>query len=301
MFDTLIVLGTSPEFLSGFRVGLLSLLLALPAGIWWRRSTGSPAPVAGVLLAVGSLLALSTIRTVPITVWIGVILLALGGWLPNTSTSPRWRVFSTAPLALPGSLILGLVVLSAYPLWIRGLVIVGIGVAAPLVADFDDHYRNRAWGPPLLAISVLGLLFTVPDTEEALVLAGVALPLALLGGPVRLASLGRAGSLMAVGVFLWMAALGGLGRPGAVVGAAASIGLLAAEPLARLIKGGAMWLDGLERPWIGAVVVGIFQLGVVSITSRVAGLQQSQVPAAAIAAVALASATALCAIRQADY
>lgn len=77
-----------------------------------------------------------------------------------------------------------------------------------------------------------------------------------------------------------------------MVGAAASLGLLVAEPVARLLRGSSL-LERLDRPWVGAIVVGVLQLLVVLVTSRVAGLQVEPVLAAVIAALALVTATAI--------
>lgn len=299
MLETLLDLATTPQFQAGLRAGIVSLIVAIPLGLWWRHRTGRPVPIAGVLLAIATLLTLPVTRSVPLTIWGGIILLGGAGSLASLARSPGWRGILTAIAAIPGALLLGYVSDVPGPDWAQWLVILGVVAAGPLAADFDERYRQRAWGPPLLAISILGLLFTVPDTEEALVLAGVALPLAVLGGPVRLASLGRAGALMGVGVFLLVTTVGGLGRESSMVGAAASLGLLVAEPLARLSKVSAARLgrlDALERPWKGAIAVGVLQLALVLVTARVAGLQDHLAPAVLIAAFALVTATALSAI-----
>jgi hypothetical protein len=299
VLDTLLDLATTAQFQAGLRAGIVSLIVAIPLGLWWRQRTGQPAPIAGVLLATATLLALTVTRSVPLTIWGGIVLLGAAGLLASLAPSPGWRVILTAIAAIPGALFLGYISELPGRDWAPWLVVLGIVAAGPLVADFDVHHRQRAWGPPLLAISILGLLVTVPDTEEALVLAGVALPLAVLGSPVRLASLGRAGALMAVGIFLLVTTLGGVGRESSMVGAAASLGLLVAEPLARLLRGPVSRLDrlyALGRSWRGAMVVGGVQLALVLVTSRVAGLQDDLALAIFIAAFALVTATALSAI-----
>jgi hypothetical protein len=66
----------------------------------------------------------------------------------------------------------------------------------------------------------------VPDTEETAALLGVALPVALLGWPLRVASLGRAGGGAATALVVWIVATGGRAAPPAVVGGLACLALL---------------------------------------------------------------------------
>ena len=102
-----------------------------------------------------------------------------------------------------------------------------------LVADVDRRTARLGLGPLLFAVSVGGVYATVPDTEQALVLLGVAAPVALLGWPLRRAVLGPAGSPTAVAVLAWSAAVGGVGRPSSIVGAVGCLGLFVVGPLSR--------------------------------------------------------------------
>jgi hypothetical protein len=102
--------------------------------------------------------------------------------------------------------------------------VVATVVGGALVADCDRSWGRRGLTPVLLAVTVLGIYGTTPDTEHARVLAGVALPIALLGWPRPLASLGAAGSSVATALVSWTAVVDGLGRPGAVAGAIAGLG-----------------------------------------------------------------------------
>jgi hypothetical protein len=58
----------------------------------------------------------------------------------------------------------------------------------------------------LLAITLVGLFYTVPDTGDAVVLLGVALPVAALGWPWVVARLGAGGSFAIAGLLAWVAA-----------------------------------------------------------------------------------------------
>ncbi|MEO6469621.1 MAG: hypothetical protein ABIP21_11015, partial [Acidimicrobiia bacterium] len=105
---------------------------------------------------------------------------------------------------------------------------------------------------------------------------GAAVPLAFCGWPKRWSRMGAGGIGAAIGVFAWVAAIEGRGRPGSIVGAAASLGLFLAEPIGRKLTKGR--LAALSR----SVTVGMYeccmlgsQLLVVGYASRVAGLEET--------------------------
>ena len=112
----------------------------------------------------------------------------------------------------------------------------------------------------------------------------------MLAWPFTLARLGRGGAYAATGVFLWIAAIDGAARPGSIVGAAACLGVLLAEPVGRMLAG----RDGAEVG-VGAtpaVIIGV-QLVVVFLCSRVAGFRTSGSAAALLAGVVLGAAVAV--------
>jgi hypothetical protein len=121
----------------------------------------------------------------------------------------------------------------------------------------------------LIPVTVFGVWATTPETQHAVVLAGAAIPIALLGWPRPLASLGGAGAALTVGLVAWVGAVDGFARPGAIVGAFGCLGVLALEPLVR--KAGIAVRD----PWVLAAV----HVGLVAVCSRVAGLSTSAVSA----------------------
>jgi hypothetical protein len=125
----------------------------------------------------------------------------------------------------------------------------------------------------------------VPETKHAVVLLGAAVPLPLLGWPVPLARLGRAGSYGFTAITLWTAATDGAARPSALIGAVACLGLLVAEPVARTIANRRSPLDvfPLRWPaWLWAVPVAIVHFGLVFLGSRVAGLRPTATDALAV-------------------
>lgn len=118
------------------------------------------------------------------------------------------------------------------PLEVRGPCAVGTMsacvVTAPLLLGATRVIDRRALlGCMLLAVA--GLFFCVPDTEEALLLAGVAAPFALaipFAPPVR--PVGAAAFAVA---FAWVAATGGRARPGSSIAALACLGVLVVAPI----------------------------------------------------------------------
>jgi hypothetical protein len=131
----------------------------------------------------------------------------------------------------------------------------------------------------------------VPDTEQALVLLGASLPLALpglVGRPASLASLGSAGAYGAIGLLVWVVGVGGTGRHSAIVGGVACLGLFVVEPIAHaLSRGPARVLVDPERRWSVLLALSVGQLAIVFVCSRVAGLRETAVAAAWIAGLAL--------------
>ncbi len=166
--------------------------------------------------------------------------------------------------------------------------VVGIVVVAALAIDFDRTFRDSAIGLPLLAVSIVGVLITVPDTERAFALFGAAIPLALLGWPFRLASLGPSAAA-AVAVVGWVAISAATARPGAAVGALASLGLMIAEPIGRRFSRGARSAlsEFAASGWAQSLAVVAIHGALVLGASRIAGLREGAAIATVIAIVVL--------------
>jgi hypothetical protein len=163
-----------------------------------------------------------------------------------------------------------------------------------LLADLDARWRWRGLGPVLLAGSVAGIYVTVPDTEQALVALGVAVPLALLAWPWPLTSLGTVGGYLAAGALLWVVATGGAARGSAMVGGAGCLGLFVVEPLARLLDPARRSiLEQLPDGGVGVVLAGLLHLALVAVAARVAGLQPTVARATAVALAELGAAILL--------
>jgi hypothetical protein len=254
--------GRADGLAAGLLAGLAAALACLAVWAWRRRHRpGAPTPVVGVALA------------------------AAGGAGIVAATDPP----ATLALPLP---------------WIA----VVAGVAGALLAGFDRRWRGHGLAPLLLAVSAVGVYATVPDVEWALVVVGAALPLTLLGWPGPLApgglrgprrrdgpaqpppSLGVAGSLAAAALLAWTVTAGGAGRPGSVVGGLACLGVLAVEPLARLLD--PRHRSALARPRVAWTALAA-HLVLVAVAARVVGRTETVAAALPLAGLALAAALAV--------
>ncbi len=271
------------EFAAGLRFGLAAVAVGLAVAV--ARREARPLPVAGLLFAAAFAVALG--RTLGLPGGLALGLVVLGG--AGMAGRPRVALL----LAILGAFLLVSGSGVALEPWARLLVGTAIVLGGWLSADLDARWRRPGLGPVLLAISVAGVYATVPDTERALVALGAALPLAFLGWPWPLASLGRAGAFAATGALLWVVAAGSGGRGGAVVAGVGCLGLLAAEPAARLLDPGRE--SGLEAlPGGGrAALAVLLHLGLVYGASRVAGLRPTLAGTVAVVLLELAAAVAL--------
>jgi hypothetical protein len=214
----------SHELATGLQAGLvaagvsLALVGALAAADRLRR----PVPVGGVAVVVAALVVLVAGDGLPSAL---VVALAGVGAVCSIGRLRRSRVVATA-LAVPFAVLLAWSV-DELPLWIRALVALAASAGAVAAAHTDEIWRRPAIAPVLLAITAAAVFYAVPDTEEAAALLGVALPVALLGWPFDLVSLGGGGAGAAIVLVAWTSAVGARGDPVSCVGALASIALLA--------------------------------------------------------------------------
>ncbi len=270
------------EFRTGLSIGTalaaVGLAIKLVAADRRRRII----PGAGLLIAIGFVAGVRRAPRLPTSVAVGLALLAAGGLAAGRlSRRHPGRAFAGIVLAMPGTLVLAAhihvppVHASNKAPWIAPFVVASIVVCAPLVADFDRRFADRGWPLLLYAISVVGVFFTVPDTERALVLLGVSLPMILLGWPFTFASLGFGGSYAAVGVLVWVSATEGRGRHTAIIGGIACLGLIVIEPAARLLRRGrATVFEGLSRSRWMVPPIATLHLVLVFVASRVAGIRR---------------------------
>jgi len=226
---------------------------------------------------------------------VGLVVLAAGALV---TTRFRWPLGLGMLAAVPGAALVASTsdVADINIDWVRALTFVTTAAGAALVADFDRENARSGLGPVLLAVTALGMYTTVPDTEQAAVLVGATLPLALLGWPKPLASLGAPGAAATVGLVVWTASVGGRGRPGAIVGAMACLGVMLLEPLVRRAFRRRPAPAPTSPLSSGMVVVAALHVALVLCVSLAAGREVSARAAAAISVVAFAAAAAALAV-----
>jgi hypothetical protein len=261
---------STPEFHTGFAAGVAALIVLLAiASLTESKRARAPLPLGGVAFTVAGLFAVHQSRAIPASVVIAVA--GIGAMVAVTSRLGLPTV-ATAVLTLPFAWVLGTDGGVFTTRWIQILVTVVASVGAAVVAHTDRAWRDEALAPSLLAITVLGVYFTVPDTEEAAALVGVALPLAALGWPLRSSALGRSGAAASTALVIWVAAIGGRGRPPSIVGSVACLGLLVGLSAGRwLMPRSGATLARVSRSLV-LVLAMTGQLWLVWMGSRLAGL-----------------------------
>jgi hypothetical protein len=283
----------------GFHNGLLFgtiALVALTAIAVLRPSTAerarAPLRLAGLAAVAAAIAALDRTGVSVLLddrlVW-GVTLLAV---LPLVATIVGGPTHAAARLgaalvAIPGTfLVAGAAEAQNAVTWVPWFVLVVVVVGGALAADCDEANARVGLVPVMLAMTAAGMWTTVPDTEQVLVVIGVLGPMALLGWPVPRAAHGAA-IYGVIGLLAWVAAVGGRGRPGSVVGGVACLGLLLAEPVARRALG--RRAGPPPGPWTWRYLATLFVHGsVVLVAARVAGLRVGGAEALVWSTIALA-------------
>lgn len=219
--DATIDLLTSSGFITAVVIGIIGVI----AVMIWAVAARRPAPHGGLILTAGIAIAIATAIDVPLGLLVGLAALAIAGFIPTTSS------ILTMAMLIPGAVALATTQLSSPRTDAAAIVAIGIVLLAPLVASFDERYASSTVATPLVALSILAVFATVPDTEVAVLAAGAALPWLVAGPPIKLARLGRAGAFTVVGTLMWLVVEGGFSRPVALAAGVATLGVLVLEPL----------------------------------------------------------------------
>ena len=254
-----------------FRTGLRLGLAALVAGWILSLALGRkrpPLPIGGLLIAAAAVGGLYLVAEPLDSAFSGLGLILAGALITRIASVPRW----VQPLAvLPGAIWIAAGTPVTELGWVRVLMAVLIPLGGYLIADFEMRYDRLGLGVIFFTLAAFGVFASVPDTEEALLLAALVIPVSLLAWPKVRVSLGPEGAYLAVAMFLWVVAAGGGGRPGSIVGASATLGLLLLEPLVVAFKPfAAQAMTWVTERFAAAVMASIPQLFVVVLTSRVA-------------------------------
>lgn len=280
-----------PELTAGLAAGTLATAALLGIVLVARdRRIAGPLPLGGAAIVVAALWAIAQERPLPADLVVGT----LGVSTACALSGRRWSTWAVLALAAPFAYVLARDISTTT--WIQVAVLLGATVGATAVARTEEAWREEAVTPALLAITAAGVFAAVPDTEEAAALLGAAVPVLVLGWPLRLVTLGRAGAGGATALLVWVIAVGGRGRPPSIVGALACIGLL--------LTLGLPWWPSRPRGWAPAgrvwrgwpVVLALAaHAGIVVLASRGAGIRDdlsTAVPLAVVSAVAAVAAGA---------
>ena len=221
-------------FIAPFKTAELRAGFAVAGGLalaWLLVARRRQLPVIGGPLAIAFAIAGgTTVSHLPSGLVAGLLLLAVFGALARRW---QWAPPVMAVASLPGAWVLATHAGLPTAAWQQVSVVLVTSVGGALLADFDVRHPGLA--PTLLAIASAGVYVIVPDTQWALALLGAAIGVIVMGWPLGRASVGPGGPLVC-GLLAWVVIADGYPRPGAVVAALASLGVMAAEPLARAIR-----------------------------------------------------------------
>lgn len=282
------------SFRSGLLIGGIVLIIGILVALAWRWRHDGPLPGAGLLFATAGAVVLHQVGQPVSGLATGLLALAAAGLVADVA--PRARV-ALPLLALPGALVVATTVEVGQD-WAPWAIGATIALGGALVAAFDaGPGAPRRLGPGMMAVSLVGVFLTVPETEEALPVLGATLPLALLGWPSGLATLGAGGALSATGLLAWTVGQGGAFRDSAIVGGLACLGLLVAEPVGRRLSRSARSASARSvarnAPHWALIAVLAVHAAVVVVAARVAGVGDDLGSAVALAVVALFAGTGL--------
>jgi hypothetical protein len=280
-----IALLETPYFIIGVRLGLLGLAL----GWGLRLATGRtkpPIPIAGLLIGVAMVVTLVLVDDSVVSELPGLALIVLASGVARVLRAPLW----VHPLVVaPGAIWVALATPVTELVWARLLMIVVITVGGFLITDFERRHAGLGLGVIFYALAVFGAFAAVPDTEWAVAMVAVTIPIAFLAWPRVAASLGTEGAYLAVAVFMWVIVQGGAARPPSIVGSAACLGLLVLEPLVIALRPSAVALTTwVNRNALGAVVASLPQVFVMVLSSRVAARFTSHLPTVVVIVVVYA-------------
>ncbi|HEX5095914.1 MAG TPA: hypothetical protein VFX21_07875 [Acidimicrobiia bacterium] len=265
------IFGTA-DFRAGLAAGAVGAVCVLVAAAVVRRWRPRALPIAGAGVAFtgASFVAVALRHDVPAPVPVAVAGVGSAVWLLARRHAPPWLgVFAAVPFAA----LLAFACDLATPAWFRLVVFGTVCLGVPLIASFEATWGTGAPVGGLLALSVLGIAFAVPDTEEIASLAGTAIVIAVAAWPFVPVRIGAGGAAAALAWTTWVAAFDARGRPAALLGAVGCFGLLVGlalvDPIARRVLRAHPW-----SVWTAIVLTAVHAV-VVALMSRVAGTEAS--------------------------
>ncbi len=270
--STVLDLLTRPDFQAGLIAGSIGLAVLFSLS----RSDRS-LPLWGLVFSAAALVAIDLTVGRHLSVTAGVGGLALGGWLIRDRAGAA-NVLAGWVLIVAGAVVIGVRGGLDDLDWLPWAAPVAILIAGWCLATWSKHLPHGLIGP-MIVVAAFGIWVTVPETEHARALLGVAIPLAVATlSPIN-ARLSTAGAFALAGVLVWVVAIGGDARPASIIGGWGCLGALAILPWVRPPAEGLV----IRAPWKVFAGHAVFVL----ISARLIGLWESAV-AATIALLALA-------------
>jgi hypothetical protein len=258
-FSTVLDLLTRTDFQAGVIAGAAGLVVLLAA-----RNDERPSKWWGEMIVVATVAAGWLTQGRRLGLLLGVLTLWIGGRLVDRKDRESLKIAGSVLIVAGACLIAwrGGFEISWLPL-LTAVAILASGLA---FSRWSDRLPQNVLGT-MVAITAFGVWVTVPETEQARILLGAALPLAVATLPPVNARLSHGGAFALAGVIAWIVAIGGEARPASIIGGWACLGAIAFLPLARpdasrVIK---------DRP---ILVIGLHAVFVL-IASRVIGLWES--------------------------
>jgi hypothetical protein len=265
----------------GFGAGA-AVVVALMVGLHLRPSVAgeaAPVPIGGAVI-VATVVAVLAWRADEVSALVGPV--AMGGLLAGLALtwglglSGRFRGWPTTLrlLALLPGAVLSVAALSRGSIgWIPITALVA-AVTALAVEAVEARHGPSGITLPMAAVSAVGVLVVVPDTEVAAPMAGVVAAVALSGWPLRRVWLGPGGAAAVMVMSAAVTLNGGAVRTSALIGGLAAPGLLVT--LAAGSRGGPDQTPEARLPLLLAV-----QCLIVFGLTRIAGLEASSLRSAA--------------------
>ena len=278
------LLGT-PYFLTGVRLGLVALAVGWALRFVIGRDK-SPIPIAGILIAVAMIGTLARVEESVTAELPALGLILVGAFVARLFKGRLWLY---PILVIPGAVWFALVTPVTDLQWVRILMMVMIPLGGFLITDFERRHGSLGLGVIFYTVAVFGAFAAVPDTEWAVALLAVSIPITFLAWPRVAVSLGAEGAYLSVAVFLWVVAQGGAARPPSIIGSVACLGLLLLEPVVIAIKPSAVkvttWFNHSAQ---GAVVASLPQFLIMVLCSRIAARFSVYLPALIVVGVVYA-------------
>jgi len=244
----------------GFQAGLLAGLIGLVLIILVSVARRSPVIGWGILFSASVVVVLVLDDRVEWALVTGLAIVAVGGVTIDLAGLVKRRSVSY----LAKGTAWGIAVIAVF--WFTNAVYSPverwISIAFPLVilligasvSAFRRSAHPNLLGP-MVAVSILGIWVTVPETDSVTVLVGAAFPLGLATVPPFRARAISAGAFALGSVIAWLTAVGGESNAATIVGGWSAIGIIPLLPLLAHSHRPARWTMVLSLHVVYVVLV----------------------------------------------